>query len=110
MFAVWEFFMMFLAMFETTRQMGIASLSVSFWGAEIINSTGWLVWGDYALMSGQAQSIGFFAEIALWTVWFDPFPTTTPILNLVISIVVLLMIVAMFVLIGQSSFKKRELN
>ncbi len=110
MFAVWEFFMMFLAMFETTRQMGIASLSVSFWGAEIINSTGWLVWDDYALMYGQAQSIGFFAEIALWTVWFDPFPTTTPLLNLVISIVVLLMIVAMFVLIGQSSFKKRELN
>ena len=110
LFAVWEFFMMFLSMFETTRQMGIASLSVSFWGAEIINSTGWLVWGDYALMSGQAQSIGFFAEIALWTVWFDPFPTTTPLLNLVISIVVLLMIVAMFVLIGQSSFKKRELN
>ena len=110
MFAVWEFFMMFLAMFETTRQMGIASLSVSFWGAEIINSTGWLVWGDYALMSGQAQSIGFFAEIALWTVWFNPFPTTTPLLNMVISIVVLLMIVAMFVLIGQSSFKKRELN
>ena len=110
LFAVWEFFMMFLGMFETTRQMGIASLSVSFWGAEIINSTGWLVWGDYALMSGQAQSIGFFAEIALWTVWFDPFPTTTPLLNLVISIVVLLMIVAMFVLIGQSSFKKRELN
>ena len=110
MFAVWEFFMMFLAMFETTRQMGIASLSVSFWGAEIINSTGWLVWGDYALMSGQAQSIGFFAEIALWTVWFNPFPTTTPLLNMVISIVVLLMIVTMFVLIGQSSFKKRELN
>ena len=110
MFAVWEFFMMFLAMFETTRQMGIASLSVSFWGAEIINSTGWLVWGDYALMSGQAQSIGFFAEIALWTVWFNPFPTTTPLLNMVISIVVLLMIVSMFVLIGQSSFKKRELN
>ncbi|MCS5536197.1 MAG: ABC transporter permease [Candidatus Poseidoniales archaeon] len=110
LFAVWEFFMMFLAMFETTRQMGIASLSVSFWGAEIINSTGWLVWDDYALMYGQAQSIGFFAEIALWTVWFDPFPTTTPLLNLVISIVVLLMIVAMFVLIGQSSFKKRELN
>ena len=110
LFAVWEFFMMFLAMFETTRQMGIASLSVSFWGAEIINSTGWLVWGDYALMSGQAQSIGFFAEIALWTVWFDPFPTTTPLINMVISIVVLLMIVAMFVLIGQSSFKKRELN
>ncbi len=110
LFAVWEFFMMFLAMFETTRQMGIASLSVSFWGAEIINSTGWLVWDDYALMYGQAESIGFFAEIALWTVWFDPFPTTTPLLNLVISIVVLLMIVAMFVLIGQSSFKKRELN
>ena len=110
LFAVWEFFMMFLAMFETTRQMGIASLSVSFWGAEIINSTGWLVWGDYALMSGQAQSIGFFAEIALWTVWFNPFPTTTPLLNMVISIVVLLMIVSMFVLIGQSSFKKRELN
>ena len=110
LFAVWEFFMMFLAMFETTRQMGIASLSVSFWGAEIINSTGWLVWGDYALMSGQAQSIGFFAEIALWTVWYAPFPTTTPLLNLVLSIVVLFMIVAMFVLIGQSSFKKRELN
>ena len=110
LFAVWEFFMMFLAMFETTRQMGIASLSVSFWGSEIINSTGWLVWGDYALMSGQAQSIGFFAEIALWTVWYDPFPTTTPLLNLVLSIVVLLMIVTMFVLIGQSSFKKRELN
>ena len=110
LFAVWEFFMMFLAMFETTRQMGIASLSVSFWGAEIINSTGWLVWGDYALMSGQAQSIGFFAEIALWTVWYAPFPTTAPLLNLVLSIVVLFMIVAMFVLIGQSSFKKRELN
>ena len=110
LFAVWEFFMMFLSMFETTRQMGIASLSVSFWGAEIINSTGWLVWGDYALMSGQAESIGFFAEIALWTVWFNPFPTTTPLLNMVISIVVLLMIVSMFVLIGQSSFKKRELN
>ena len=110
LFAVWEFFMMFLAMFETTRQMGIASLSVSFWGAEIINSTGWLVWGDFALMSGQAQSIGFFAEIALWTVWYAPFPTTTPLLNLVLSIVVLLMIVGMFVLIGQSSFKKRELN
>ncbi|HJM67659.1 MAG TPA: ABC transporter permease [Candidatus Thalassarchaeaceae archaeon] len=110
LFAVWEFFMMFLAMFETTREMGLASLSVSFWGAEIINSTGWLVWGDYELMTGQAQSIGFFAEIALWTVWYNPFPTTTPLLNMVISIVVLLMLVGMFVLIGQSSFKKRELN
>jgi len=110
LFAVWEFFMMFLAMFEATREMGLASLSVSFWGAEIINSTGWLVWGDYELMTGQAQSIGFFAEIALWTVWYNPFPTTTPLLNMVISIVVLLMLVGMFVLIGQSSFKKRELN
>ena len=110
LFAVWEFFMMFLAMFETTRQMGIASLSISFWGAEIINATGWLVWGDYAMMSGQAESIGFFAEMALWTVWYEPFPTSSALVNLVISMVVLLVITAMFVLIGQSSFKKRELN
>ncbi len=109
-FAVWEFFMMFLAMFETTREMGIASLSISFWGSEILNSIGWLVWSDYALMSGMAQSIGFGAEIALWTVWYQPFPSTSPLLNMVLSIVVLLIVIAMFVLIGQSSFKKRELN
>ena len=102
--------MMFLAMFETTREMGIASLSVSFWGSEILNSIGWLVWSDYTMMSGMAQSIGFGAEIALWTVWYQPFPSTSPLLNMVLSIVVLFVVIAMFVLIGQSSFKKRELN
>ena len=106
LFAVWEFFMMFLAMIGTTREMGIASMSISFWGAEIINSTAWLVWGDYAMMSGQSLAV----DIALWTVWYSPFPTTSPLINLVISIIVLLLITGMFVLVGQSSFKKRELN
>ncbi len=106
LFAVWEFFMMFLAMIGTTREMGIASMSISFWGAEIINSTAWLVWGDYAAMSGQSLAV----DIALWTVWYSPFPTTSPLVNLIISIVVLLLITGMFVLVGQSSFKKRELN
>ena len=106
LFAVWEFFMMFLAMIGTTREMGIASMSISFWGAEIINSTAWLVWGDYAMMSGQSLAV----DIALWTVWYSPFPTTSPLINLVISIIVLLLITGLFVLVGQSSFKKRELN
>jgi ABC-type transport system involved in multi-copper enzyme maturation permease subunit len=106
LFAVWEFFMMFLAMIGTTREMGIASMSISFWGAEIINSTAWLVWGDYAMMSGQSLAV----DIALWTVWYSPFPTTSPLINLVISIIVLLLITGLFVLMGQSSFKKRELN
>jgi len=106
LFAVWEFFMMFLAMIGTTRDMGIASMSISFWGSEIINSTAWLVWGDYAAMSGQSIAV----DIALWTVWYSPFPTTSPLLNMVISIVVLIIITGLFVLIGQSSFKKRELN
>ncbi|HJM41587.1 MAG TPA: ABC transporter permease [Candidatus Thalassarchaeaceae archaeon] len=106
LFAVWEFFMMFLAMIGTTRDMGIASMSISFWGSEIINSTAWIIWGDYAMMSGQSLAV----DIALWTVWYSPFPTTSPLLNLVISIVVLLLITGLFVLIGQSSFKKRELN
>ena len=106
LFAVWEFFMMFLAMIGTTREMGIASMSISFWGAEIINSTAWLVWGDYAAMSGQSLAV----DIALWTVWYSPFPTTSPLVNLIISIVVLLLITGLFVLMGQSSFKKRELN
>ena len=106
MFAVWEFFMMFLAMIGTTRDMGIASLSISFWGSEIINSTAWLVWGDFAMMSGQSLAV----DIALWTVWYSPFPTTSPLLNLVISIVVLLIITGLFIMIGQSSFKNRELN
>ena len=106
LFAVWEFFMMFLAMIGTTREMGIASMSISFWGAEIINSTAWLVWGDYAAMSGQSLAV----DIALWTVWYSPFPTTSPLVNLIISIVVLLLITGLFVLVGQSSFKKRELN
>ena len=106
LFAVWEFFMMFLAMIGTTREMGIASMSISFWGAEIINSTAWLVWGDFAMMSGQSLAV----DIALWTVWYSPFPTTSPLINLVISIIVLLLITGMFVLVGQSSFKKRELN
>ena len=106
LFAVLEFFMMFLALIGTTRDMGIASMSISFWGSEIINSTAWIIWGDYAMMSGQSLAV----DIALWTVWYSPFPTTTPLLNLVISIVVLLLITGLFVLIGQSSFKKRELN
>ena len=106
LFAVWEFFMMFLAMIGPTRDMGIASLSISFWGSEIINSTAWLVWGDYAMMSGQSLAV----DIALWTVWYSPFPTTSPLVNMIISIVVLIIISGLFVLIGQSSFKKRELN
>ena len=106
LFAVWEFFMMFLAMIGTTRDMGIASMSISFWGAEIINSTAWLVWGDFAQMTGQYLAL----DIALWTVWYSPFPTSSPLINLVISIVVLLLITGLFVLMGQSSFKKRELN
>ena len=106
LFAVWEFFMMFLAMIGTTREMGIASMSISFWGAEIINSTAWLVWGDYAMISGQSLAV----DIALWTVWYSPFPTTSPLINMVISIIVLLLITGLFVLMGQSSFKKRELN
>ena len=106
LFAVWEFFMMFLAMIGTTRDMGIASMSISFWGAEIINSTAWLVWGDFAQMTGQFLAL----DIALWTVWYSPFPTSSPLINLVISIVVLLLITGLFVLMGQSSFKKRELN
>ena len=106
LFAVWEFFMMFLAMIGSTRDMGIASMSISFWGAEIINSTAWLVWGDFAQMTGQYLAL----DIALWTVWYSPFPTSSPLINLVISIVVLLLITGLFVLMGQSSFKKRELN
>ena len=106
LFAVWEFFMMFLAMIGTTRDMGVASMSISFWGAEIINSTAWLVWGDFAQMTGQYLAL----DIALWTVWYSPFPTSSPLINLVISIVVLLLITGLFVLMGQSSFKKRELN
>ena len=106
LFAVWEFFMMFLAMIGTTRDMGIASMSISFWGSEIINSTAWIIWGDYAMMSGQSLAV----DIALWTVWYSPFPTNSPLINMVVSIVVLLIITGLFVLIGQSSFKKRELN
>lgn len=110
LFASWEFVMIFLSMFETTRNLGIASLSVSFWGAEIINSTAWLVWDDHALLAQQAEAFGWIGEAALFSVWLSPFPTVYPLVNLAVSIVVLLVLTALFVLIGQSSFKKREID
>lgn len=110
LFAFWEFVMMFLAMVPATRNMGIASLSVSFWGSEIINSVAWLVWSDHAAMSQQAEALGWVGDVALWQVWLSPFPTTLAIVNLVVSMLVLVMITGLFVLIGQRSFKKRELD
>ena len=102
--------MMFLSMIPGARDLGIATLSISFWGGEVINSIGWVVWNDYNFMFGQALIVDPFAQVALWTVWYSPFPTTTPLLNLVVSIVALLVISLIFVLIGQSTFKQRELN
>ncbi len=110
LFAVWEFFMMFLSMIPGARDLGIATLSISFWGGEVINSIGWVVWNDYDFMYGQALIVDPFAQLALWTVWYSPFPTTNPLLNLVISIIALLVISLIFILIGQSTFKQRELN
>jgi ABC-type transport system involved in multi-copper enzyme maturation permease subunit len=110
LFAFWEFVMMFLSMFAATRDMGLATLSVSFWGSEIINSTAWLVWSDHADMTQQAEMLGWVGDVALWQVWLSPFPTTYPIVNLFISIIVLLLLTGLFVLVGQRAFKKREIE
>ena len=111
--AVFELFMMLVGTAgsgSSVRVKALTSMSISFWGTEIINSTAWLVWGDYAYMNGQAMLVGPFAEISLWAVWGTPFPTTSPLVNLIISLVVLTFVSALFVLMGQSAFKKRELN
>ena len=117
-YAVWEFIMLITGTTlgsNSTTGKAFTSLSVVSWSSEIINSTAWVIWGDYTYMFGQAEildsvAFGGVAEIALWSVWSTPFPTTTPLLNLVVSMFVLLMVAALFVLVGQSSFKKRELN
>ena len=117
-YAVWEFIMLITGTTlgsNSTMGKAFTSLSVVSWSSEIINSTAWVIWGDYTYMFGQAEildsvAFGGVAEIALWSVWSTPFPTTTPLLNLVVSMFVLLMVAALFVLVGQSSFKKRELN
>ena len=90
--------------------MGIGMLSVSFWGAEIINSTGWLMWSDQSAMQLQANAFGWADEGPLALIWLSPFPTAYPIINLLVSIIALLMMTGVFVLIGQSAFKKREIH
>ena len=118
-YATFEFFMLLLgtATSGSSAQMkALTSMSVSFWCTEIINSTAWLVWGDYDYMYGltklPAWSFGDFnpGEFALWGIWGTPFPTTNPLLNMVVSIFILLIITVLAVLIGQSMFKKRELH
>jgi ABC-type transport system involved in multi-copper enzyme maturation permease subunit len=111
--AVFELFMMLVGTAgsgSSVRVKALTSMSISFWGTEIINSTAWMVWGDYAYMNGQALLVGPYAEISLWAVWGTPFPTTSPVANFIISILVLTFVSALFVLMGQSAFKKRELN
>ncbi len=110
MFAFYEFVMIFLSMVDATRNMGVATMSVSFWGSEIINSTSWLVWTDQTLLQQQASAFGWEGEGPLWLIWLSPFPTIYPLANFAISLFVLLLLTAIFVLIGQSSFKRREIN
>ncbi|MDP6906894.1 MAG: ABC transporter permease subunit [Candidatus Thalassarchaeaceae archaeon] len=110
LFAFYEFVMIFLSMMEVTRNMGLATMSVSFWGCEIINSTSWLVWSDQLLLQQQAEAFGWAAEGPLWLIWLSPFPTIYPLVNFALSIIVLILLTAVFVLIGQRSFKRRELN
>ena len=109
-YAFYEFVMIFLSMNNVTRNMGIGMLSVSFWGAEIINSTGWLMWSDQSAMQLQANAFGWADEGPLALIWLSPFPTAYPIINLLVSIIALLMMTGVFVLIGQSAFKKREIH
>jgi hypothetical protein len=61
-------------------------------------------------MTQQAEMLGWVGDVALWQVWLSPFPTTYPIVNLFISIIVLLLLTGLFVLVGQRAFKKREIE
>jgi len=109
-YAIYEFMMMFLGLFQGVRQSGISLLSVSFWGSEIVNSTAWLVWDDSAQMSEQAEAFGWLGEVALGAVWLDPFPTAYPLVNLILSVTVLLGATLLFIWIGQAFFKRREID
>jgi|GEM_PF-53010 len=109
-YAIYEFVMMFLGLFQGVRQSGISLLSVSFWGSEIVNSTAWLVWDDSAQMSEQAEAFGWLGEVALGAVWLDPFPTAYPLVNLILSVTVLLGATLLFIWIGQAFFKRREID
>ena len=118
-YATFEFFMLLLGTASSgssVEMKALTSMSVSFWCTEIINSTAWLVWGDWDMLYGMtklpAWSIGDFnpGEVALWGIWGTPFPTTNPLVNMVISVFILLLVAALGILIGQSMFKKRELH
>ena len=109
-FAFYEFVMIFLSMVDATREMGVATMSVSFWGSEIINSASWLVWTDQSLLQEQASAFGWDGEGPLWLIWLSPFPTVYPLANFGISVFVLLLLTGIFVLIGQSAFKRREIS
>jgi ABC-type transport system involved in multi-copper enzyme maturation permease subunit len=109
-YAIYEFVMMFLGLFQGVRQSGISLLSVSFWGSEIVNATAWLVWDDSAQMSEQAEAFGWLGEVALGAVWLDPFPTAYPLVNLILSVTVLLGATLLFIWIGQAFFKRREID
>lgn len=109
-YAIYEFVMMFLGLFQGVRQSGISLLSVSYWGSEIVNATAWLVWNDSAEMSEQAEAFGWLGDVALGAIWLEPFPTVYPLVNLILSVVMLLGITLLFIFIGQAFFKRREID
>ena len=108
-FGIWEFMMAMLTLIGSGTFF-ITRMSIVFWGMQIIDSASVYTWNDseYLLQKGSSYDLeGWGALDAFYNV---PSIGSSPLSTFFISTVVLFSITVIVFLIGQSTFKRKELK
>ncbi len=105
---VWEFAMGFTTLISPTTS--VASLSVSHWGLQLIDSVVLASWPDTIQFSQMSYAFGL--DTGLEWIWSPPvhtLNTNNPYLGIVSSVVVLVTVSAAMIGFGSAVFSKREI-
>ncbi len=104
---VYEFVMAVLTLAGASL---VPVLSVSHWTLQFIDSIVLIVWPNTLEMAVIAEAFDLPSGLAaFWNPPMHHFGTESPYLTALLSVVVLSLITALMVLLGQSQFKRREI-
>ncbi len=105
---VWEFIMGMFTM--TLPSATVPMLSISHWALQMIDAIVLIAWPNTLQYSQMAEAFGFDSPLPFF--WQPPvhtLETQSPVVALLVSVVVLVVVTLGMMVIGQSSFKNREI-
>jgi hypothetical protein len=105
---VWEFVMGMFTM--TLPSATVPMLSISHWALQMIDAIVLIAWPNTLQYSQMAEAFGFDSPLPFF--WQPPvhtLETQSPVVALIVSMVVLMAVTLGMIVIGQSSFKNREI-